>query len=75
MNTIECINKEYENQSMGELQDFIGCMIKSDLTKMTLNVYQHYLINNMTQGFNEEMKSPINFNTPNSPHKGMVSNQ
>ena len=50
-------------------------MIKSDLTKMTINVYQPYLINNMTQGFNEEMKSPINFNTPNSPHKGMVSNQ
>ena len=37
---------------MGELDDFIGYKIKRDLTKMTLNISQPYLIIKMTQGFN-----------------------
>ena len=41
---------------MGELEDFIGCIIKCDLTKMNLNISQIDIINNMTQGFNEDMK-------------------
>ena len=42
---------------MGELVDFIGCIIKIDLTKMTLKIYQPDLINKMTQVFNEDVKS------------------
>ena len=37
---------------MCELVDFIGCTIKHDLTKITLNISQPDLINNMNQGFN-----------------------
>ena len=37
---------------MGELEEFIGCTIKRDLTKMTLKISQTDLINKMTQGFN-----------------------
>ena len=51
MDTIEFIKKEYKSQSMVELEDFIGCTIKRDITKMTLKIYQLDLINNMTQGF------------------------
>ena len=53
MDTIECTKKEYVNRSMGELEDFVVCTIKRDLTRMTLNISQPYLITNMTQGFNE----------------------
>ena len=49
---------------MGELEDFIGCMIKRDLTKMTLNISQPDPINKMIQGFNRDMKSLMTFNTP-----------
>ena len=42
---------------------------------MTLNIYQPDLINKMTQGFNEDMKSLITFNTPDTPHQGIVFNQ
>ena len=37
---------------MGELEDFVGCTIKRDLTKKTLNIYQPDLITKITQGFN-----------------------
>ena len=37
---------------MGELEDFIGCTIKQDLTKINLKISQPDLINKMTQGFN-----------------------
>ena len=37
---------------MGELEEFIGCTIKRDLTKMNLKIYQPDLINKMTQVFN-----------------------
>ena len=60
---------------MYELDDFVGCTIKRDLTKMTLNTSQPGLITNMTQGFNEDVNSLRNFNTPDTPHKGIVSNQ
>ena len=60
---------------MGELEDFVGCMIKRDLTKMTLKISQPDQITNMTQGFNKGLKSRISFNTPDTPHKGIVSNK
>ena len=56
---------------MGELEDFVGCKINNYLTNTTLNIYQPDIINKMNKGFNEFM----NFNTPSTPHKGIVSNQ
>ena len=50
MDTIECINKQYSTQSMGEIEDFLGCMYKHDLTKITLKIYKPGIINKMTQG-------------------------
>ena len=41
---------------MSELEDFVGCMIKRDLTKTTINISQPDLITKMTQGFNEDVK-------------------
>ena len=35
---------------MGELEFFIGCKIKHDLTKMNLKIYQLHLITNTTKG-------------------------
>ena len=60
---------------MGELENAIGCMIKCDLTKMTLNIYQPDLITNTTQGFNEDVKSLMTFNNSSKPQKGIVGNQ
>ena len=42
---------------------------------MTLNISQPDLINKMTQGFKEDVKSLMNFNTPATPHKGVVRHQ
>ena len=42
---------------MGELEYFVGCTIKHDLTKMTLHIYQPDIITNMTQVFKEDFKS------------------
>ena len=41
---------------MGELEDFTGCRIKRDLTKMNLKIYQPDIITKMTQGFNKYVK-------------------
>ena len=60
---------------MIELEDFVGCLIKHDFTKMTLKISQPYLITNMNQLFNKDDKSLMNFNTPATPHKGIVCNQ
>ena len=60
---------------MGEIEDCVGCKIKHELTNKTLNIYQPYLINNMTQGFNEDVKQLTNLNAPAKPHKGIVRNQ
>ena len=49
--------------------------IKRDLTNMTLNIYQPYIINKMNHGFNGKLKSLMNFNTPATPHNWIVSNQ
>ena len=70
MNPFESIKKEYATLSMGELEYFVGCMIKHDLTKMTLNISQPDIINKMIQLFNEYFKSLMAFNTPATPHKG-----
>ena len=75
MNTIECIKKYYSNQSMGELEDFVGCTIKRDLTNMTLNTSQPDIFNKMNQLFNKDVKSLITFNTPGTPHIVIVRNQ
>ena len=50
-------------------------MIKLELTKMNLKIYQPDLINKMTQGFNKHVKSLMNFNTPATPHKGILRKQ
>ena len=60
---------------MGGLEDFVGCTIKRDLTKMTLNIFQPGIINKINQGFNEDVKSLVTFDTPDTPHKGIVRNQ
>ena len=41
---------------MGELEDFIGCTIKRDLTKISLKIYQPYQNNKRTQGFTKDME-------------------
>ena len=50
-------------------------MIKLELTKMNLKIYQPDLINKMTQGFNKYVKSLMILNTPDTPHKGILSKQ
>ena len=60
---------------MGELEDFVGCTIKRDLTKTTLNISQTDIINKKTQGFNEDVKSLMTFNNPATPHKDVVCNK
>ena len=59
---------------MGEPEGFVGCTIKHDLATTTLKIYQPDLITNMTQLFNEDEKSLMNFNTQVTPHKGIVCN-
>ena len=53
---------------MGELQDSILCMIKLELTKMNLKIYQPDLINKMTQGFNEYKESLMTYNNTATSH-------
>ena len=60
---------------MGELEKLIGCTIKRDLTNMTLNISQPYIIYKMNQGFNGYLKSLMTLNTPATPHMEIVSNQ
>ena len=60
---------------MGPLEDFSGCTLKRDLTKMTLKISQPHIITKTTKGFNKDVKSLMNFNTPATPHKGIVCNQ
>ena len=60
---------------MGDIEEFIRCTINRDLNMITLNISQPYLINKMTQVFNEDVKSLMTFNTPATPHKGIVRNQ
>ena len=75
MNSIKCTKKEYATRSIGELEDFLGCTIKHDLTKTTLNISQPDIINRTTQCFNKDMESLMTFNTPATPHKGILRNQ
>ena len=53
---------------MGELEDFVGCTIKRDLTKITLNISHPDLINKMTQGFNEYKESLMTYNNTATSH-------
>ena len=41
---------------------------------MTLSISPPDIINKMTQGFNEDVKSLMDFNTPATPPKGIVHN-
>ena len=50
-------------------------MIRRDLTKMTLDIYETDIITKITQGFNEDVKSHMTFNTPDTTHQGVVLNQ
>ena len=56
---------------MVELEDLVGCKIKRDLTKMTINISQPDITNNMDQLFNKEMKQCINFNNQATPQRGL----
>ena len=60
---------------MGELEDFVGCTIKREITNIILKIYQPDLINNMTQGFNKYMKLLMDFNTAATPHKMIARNR
>ena len=62
-------------QSTGELEDFLGCIIKRELTKMILKISHLNLISNMNQGFNKGFKLLMTFNTPATPHKRILCNQ
>ena len=60
---------------MGEIEYCLGCKIRCDLTNMNLNVYQPHIITKITQGFDKDLISLMNFNTPDTLHKGVVRNQ
>ena len=60
---------------MGELEYFVGCKIKRDLTKMTLNISHPDLVTKTTQKFNEDVKSLMPSTNPSKPHKGIVRNR
>ena len=75
MDKTERIEKEYSNLSRGTIEDFVGCTVKHDLTKMTFMISQLHVITKMTQGLNKDVKSPTAFNTPATPHEGIVSNK
>ena len=60
---------------MGELEEFIGFTIKRDLTNMTPKISQPDLIKNMIQVFDKDVKSLMTFNTPATPHKGILLNK
>ena len=60
---------------MDYLDEFVGCTINRELTKIILQISQPYLITKMTQIFNEDMKSLINFNAPDIPYKEILHNQ
>ena len=47
---------------MVKLEDFVGCTIYRDLTKIILNISQRDLINKMTQGFIEDINSIMTLN-------------
>ena len=42
---------------------------------MNLNISQPDIIKKMTQGFNKDVKLIMTFNTPDTPHQGIVCNQ
>ena len=44
-------------------------MIKSDLTKMNINIYQPYLNTEMAQGFINDVKLLMTLNTLATPHR------
>ena len=60
---------------MGELEDFIVCMTKRELTKTNFNISQPDLINKTIQVFNKDVKSLMTFNNPATPHKDVVCNK
>ena len=60
---------------MGKIVEFVGCMVKHDLTKMTIKIYQTRLITKMTKIFHEYVDSLMKFNTSASTHKRIVRNQ
>ena len=55
---------------MGELEYLVGCKINRYINKINLNIYQQYIINKITQVFNEDVKSIITCNTPSTPYNG-----
>ena len=60
---------------MVEVEEFELCAIKRDLTNMTLNISQPYIIDKIIKGFNRDVKSLMTCNTPAIPYKGILRNQ
>ena len=58
---------------MGELEDFVGCTIRRDLTKITLNI--SHIIDKKKQGLKKGVKSLMTINTPVAPNLGIVRNK
>ena len=66
---VNYINKYYKTLSKREVEEFLWCTVKCDLTNMNLNIYQSNLIF-LNQGFNDDVKTLMKFNNPATPHKG-----
>ena len=43
-------------------------MVKYDVTKANLNIYQIYMIEKMTKGFNDDSDFKMNFGNPYTLH-------
>ena len=60
---------------MGKTEEFVVCMVKHDLTKMILKIYQPCINTKTTKKFHEYADSLMKFNTSASLNKRIVSNQ
>ena len=56
-------------------RNYIGCVMKPNLTNITLNISQPDIINKMNQGFNRDFKSRMTFNTLDTPNTEIIINQ
>ena len=69
---LEYTKKKFQISSMVRLEEVLVYMIKRDLTKMTLNIFQPYLIKKLAQGFNDNVKSLTTFNASTTSHKKIL---
>ena len=57
---------------MGLPEKCVGYTIECDLTNNTLNISHLDLITKTTQGFNNDVKTIIKYNTPDTTYTGIV---